>query len=92
MMLSLVVTIVAGIGAAAGIDELLRGRDPRSRRVIVAGIVGAIAAVTVRRAMGVDGALVDALSAFFGAGLLAFATRARTSATLERVAAWGASA
>jgi len=92
MMLSLVVVIVAGIGVAAGTDELLRGRDPRSRRVIVAGIIGAIAAVIARRAMGVDGALVDALTAFFGAGLLAFATRAHTSAALARVAPWGASA
>jgi uncharacterized membrane protein YeaQ/YmgE (transglycosylase-associated protein family) len=86
MILSLTAVLVGGIVAGAGIDELLRGRDPRSRRVMVGGIIGAIAGLIVGRAIGNDGALLDVLAAFLGAALVAFATRVRTSAALGRAA------
>ncbi len=87
MILSVVIALVVGIVAGAGTDELLRGRDVRSRRVIAAGVAGAIAGLIVRRAMSDDNALIDALAALLGAGLVAFATRVRMSATLERESA-----
>lgn len=40
MILSVVIALVVGIVAGAGTDELLRGRDVRSRRVIAAGVAG----------------------------------------------------
>ncbi len=52
--------------------------------MIAAGVAGAIAGLIVRRAMGDEGALIDALVALLGAGLVAFATRVHMSAALER--------
>lgn len=51
---------------------------------MAAGVAGAIAGLSMRHVMSDDNALIDALAALLGAGLVAFATRARMSAALER--------
>ena len=80
-------SVIIGVAAGAAMDELLRGRDRRSTRVIIAGLAGAIGGLLIRRASGGDDALIDAFAALFGAGVLAFVLRARISAAIGRVAA-----
>lgn len=84
MIVSLIIGIIIGAAGAAVLDALLRGRDPRSFSVLVAGIVGAIAGVAMRRSVGNEGLLVEALTALLGALLLALAARVRISATIAR--------
>jgi uncharacterized membrane protein YeaQ/YmgE (transglycosylase-associated protein family) len=84
MILTLVFAFVAGVIGGAGTDELLRGRDPRSSLVIVAGLVGAAVGLIVRRAIGEDGVLVGTLTALLGAVLLAFVVRVRLSVAIAR--------
>lgn len=83
MIIGLFIAAVA-LGIAVGLvaDELLRGRDPRSRYVVVAGIVGALGGLIARRVVGPETVLLDALSALTGALLLAFLARVRMSATI----------
>jgi hypothetical protein len=45
---SWIVALVVGVIIGLGSDELLRGRDPRSRYVIVAGALGGIAGLIVQ--------------------------------------------
>ena len=84
MILTLVFAFVAGVIGGAGTDELLRGRDPRSSLVIVAGLLGAAVGLIIRRAIGEDGVLVGALTALLGAVLLAFVVRVRLSVAIAR--------
>jgi uncharacterized membrane protein YeaQ/YmgE (transglycosylase-associated protein family) len=86
MILSLISALSVGVIGGVGADELLRGRDPRSSRVIVAGVVGAIAGLIVHRASGGGGTLLSVLAALLGACLTAFATRVRVSAAIARAA------
>ena len=85
MIIALAVVVLIGVLAGAGADELLRGRDPRSARVIVAGLVGAIVGLVVRRETGSDGVLIGALSGLFGALLVAFIVRIRLSTAIARL-------
>jgi hypothetical protein len=87
MILSLVVVAVIGIIAGATADELLRGRDSRSARVVSFGVAGALAGLIVRGAIGGEGLMIEALTALLGALLLAFAARVRISAAAARAAA-----
>jgi uncharacterized membrane protein YeaQ/YmgE (transglycosylase-associated protein family) len=84
MIMSVVAACVTGVLVGVSSDELLRGRDPRSRRVMVAGIVGALVALAIRRSMGGDSWLLEVLTVLFGALVVAFATRVRISSTLAR--------
>ena len=84
MITTLVGTCVVGLLAGVSSDELLRGQDPRSRRVLVAGILGAIAGLAIRRGMSDDGWLVEVLAALFGALVAAFAMRIRISSVRAR--------
>ncbi len=84
-MIALIVAAVVGLIGGAGADEALRGRDPRSWLVVVAGIVGAIMGLIARRAFGDDGLLIGGLTALFGALLLACGTRVRRSAAIARI-------
>jgi uncharacterized membrane protein YeaQ/YmgE (transglycosylase-associated protein family) len=84
MILTLVFALVAGVIGGAGTDELLRGRDPRSSLVIVAGLVGAAVGLIVRHAIGEDGVLVGTLTALVGGVLLAFVVRVRLSVAIAR--------
>jgi hypothetical protein len=87
MLLTLIGALSIGVVVGAAVDELLRVGDTRSRRVIGASLVGAVAGlVVVRRAIGGDDALVGALAAVLGAALLAFALRVRISAAIARMA------
>jgi uncharacterized membrane protein YeaQ/YmgE (transglycosylase-associated protein family) len=82
--------LMVAVGLLAGIisDELLRGRDPRAGRVVVAGLVGAIVGLNLRRASGNDGLVIGTLSALVGALVLAFIVRARLSAATARLTRW----
>ena len=84
MILMLISTVAIGVIAGAAADEVLRGRDPRSRRVMAAGFAGAVAGVVLWRAFGSADVLMDGLMALLGAALLAFAVRVRTSAAIAR--------
>lgn len=88
MIFMLIVALVIGVLGGAAADELLRGRDPRSQRVVIAGAIGAFAGLLVRRVAGapVGGGdmVVSALMTFLGAALLAFVTRVRLSAAIAR--------
>lgn len=79
MIVAFVVACVAGVLAGMTCDELVRGGDPRSRRVLVAGIVGAIGGLAVRGTMDDHSLLLEVLTAVVGVLLLAFATRVRIS-------------
>jgi uncharacterized membrane protein YeaQ/YmgE (transglycosylase-associated protein family) len=77
----LVAALAVGLVAGAGADALLRGRDPRSAAVVIAGVVGAIAGLFMRRAFSAEGEiLIPLLVAFFGGMLAAFVVRVRISA------------
>jgi hypothetical protein len=83
MILIFMAALVLGAAGGGGVDELLRGRDPRSIRVIIGGVVGAFAGLTLHRWAAVDGGvLLDALWMFVGATALACATRMRISAAI----------
>jgi hypothetical protein len=75
---------VAVLGALAGAssDELLRGRDPRSRRVLAAGIVGAIGGLAIQSRMSDHTWLLEVMAALLGALMVASVTRVRISSTL----------
>jgi uncharacterized membrane protein YeaQ/YmgE (transglycosylase-associated protein family) len=88
MILAAVIMVAAGLLTGIISDELLRGRDPRATRVVVAGLVGAIVGLALRRASGNDGLVIGALSAVVGALVLAFIVRARLSATAARLTRW----
>jgi uncharacterized membrane protein YeaQ/YmgE (transglycosylase-associated protein family) len=79
---ALVIGVVVGLGA----DELLRGRDPRSRYVVVAGAVGGVAGLIVQRSIGGNGGITDVLAGLVGAILVAFVTRVRISAAIAPTA------
>ena len=85
MIVVLIVALIIGAIFGAVSDELLRGGDPRSTRVIVAGIAGAIVGLVARRASGGDGVLIEALTALVGALALAFVMRVRVSAVIARL-------
>ena len=84
MMLAVIVSAIIGLIAGAIADELLRCGDPRSRRVVFSGVVGAIAGIIARAAIGGEGLMIEVLTALLGALLLAFATRVRISAAAAR--------
>jgi uncharacterized membrane protein YeaQ/YmgE (transglycosylase-associated protein family) len=84
MIIAFAFVAVIGLATGAVSDELLRGRDPRSRGVILAGLAGAVAGLVVRRGSGSDGLLIGTLSAFVGALILAFIMRVRLSATVSQ--------
>lgn len=56
MIVLVIAALAVGLVAGAGADALLRGCDPRSVAVVIAGAVGAAAGLFVRRAVGPDGA------------------------------------
>lgn len=82
MFVLLIAALAVGIVAGAGADALLRGRDARSTAVLVAGVVGAIVGLFVRRVVGVQGeVLLPLLVALVGGILAAFVVRVRISAS-----------
>jgi len=82
MIVVLIAALALGVVAGAGADALLRGHDPRSAAVVVAGVLGAMVGLFVRRAVGPVGeSLVPLLVAFVGAMLAAFVVRVRISAS-----------
>ena len=85
MILALVIMVVVGLLTGIISDEILRGRDPRASRVVVAGLVGSVAGLALRRVAGSDGLVIGMLSAWVGALLLAFIVRVRLSAAVARV-------
>ena len=82
MIIALAIAAVVGLVTGAISDELLRGRDPRATRVLIAGIVGGIAGLVLRRVSGDTEAVIGALSALVGALTLAFIVRIRLSASI----------
>lgn len=85
MMIALAFMLAVGLVTGAVSDELLRGHDPRATGVVVAGFVGAMAGLVLRRVNGNDGLLIGALSALVGALVLAFVVRIRLSAAAARL-------
>jgi len=85
MIVALIVALTTGLAAGAISDELLRGRDPRSNAVIVAGVVGGLAGFLAHRAMGSDGLLLGTLAALVGSLIVAFIVRVRMSAAIGRL-------
>lgn len=80
MIVLVIAALAVGLVAGAGADALLRGRDPRSVAVVIAGAVGAAAGLFVRRAVGPDGeVLLPLLVALFAGMLAAFVVRVRIS-------------
>ena len=77
-----IVALVVGIGVGLVADELIRGRDRRSRYVIVAGVISGLGGLIAGRASGSHGLPLEALTALVGAVLVAFVTRVRISAAI----------
>lgn len=82
MILTVVGAVILGVLAGACSDELLRGRDARSRSVLMAGFVGAIGGLAIRSMMADRAWLLEILTALLGALIVAGATRIGISSTL----------
>ncbi len=81
-MIILIIAVVAiGCLAGAGADALLRGSDPSSLAIVLAGLVGAVVGFPIRTAFQPNsGGLVQLLTALLRAMLAAFGVRVRISA------------
>ena len=79
---SWIVALIVGTGVGFISDELLRGRDSRSRYVVAAGALGGVVGLIAQRTTGGTGGLTDALASVVGALLLGFVTRVRISAAI----------
>lgn len=82
MILTVVGAVILGVLAGACLDELLRGPEARSRRVLIAGMVGAIGGLAIRSTMDDRTWLLEVLTALLGALLVAGATRIGISSAL----------
>jgi len=85
MLMHITIGVIVGIVCGAVTDELLRGADPRSAYVVGWGVLGGVVGMAIRVFSGPQGNTLIALSAAVGGLLLAFGSRARVSAQLERL-------
>ena len=85
MLTELAIGVVVGILCGTMTDELLRGRDPRSTRVILWGLFGGLLGTALRRLGDQQGLTLIGLSGAVAALLMAFGSRARVSARLDRL-------